>query len=46
MKRAEDFRREKEAVVGEGETKRNSLFFDAEKAKDGVTKEGDGEGKI
>jgi hypothetical protein len=46
MNRAEDFRREKEALVGEGDTKRNSLFFDAEKDKDGVAKDGDGERKI
>ncbi|KAI4635793.1 uncharacterized protein J4E87_000750 [Alternaria ethzedia] len=46
LKRAEDFKRDKEAVVGDTpasppppDVKRRSLFFDAEKDKEGVGKE-------
>jgi len=46
LKRAEDFKRDKEAIVGDTpasppppDVKRRSLFFDAEKDKEGVGKE-------
>jgi hypothetical protein len=54
LKRAEDFRREKEGVVGgdvaspiNGDDKRSSLFFDAEKDKEREKEKGvEVEGKV